>query len=159
MPVLAHLTASLVLAIAMAGPAVTETHHLKVETSAQPAAAAPGAHVTLTIAVTPKPTMHVYAPGQDGFIPISVTVDKSSAYTAAPATYPKGEKKLFPALNETQLVYSQPFRITQQLTLARSATSPVTVKGTVRYQACDDKVCYRPVSVPVTWTIEVASRQ
>ena len=30
---------------------------------------------------------------------------------------------------------------------------PLTIKGTLRYQACDDKVCFRPTNVPVEWTV------
>ncbi len=31
----------------------------------------------------------------------------------------------------------------------------LTITGTLHYQACDDTVCYRPVDVPVTWTIKL----
>ena len=43
------------------------------------------------------------------------------------------------------------------MTLDKSvkAGSTVTVAGTVNYQACDDRVCYRPESAPVTWTVVV----
>ena len=60
-----------------------------------------------------------------------------------------------PALNETQLVYAKPFRITQQLTLKSPPSGPVTIKGSVRYQACDDTICYLPKTVPVEWTVTV----
>ena len=30
----------------------------------------------------------------------------------------------------------------------------LTIKGTLRYQACDDKVCFRPTSVPVEWSLK-----
>ena len=55
-------------------------------------------------------------------------------------------------LKETQLVYSKPFRIAQDVTL-KEPSAPLTIKGTVRYQACDDTICYRPTNVPVQWTI------
>jgi len=28
----------------------------------------------------------------------------------------------------------------------------LSVKGILKYQACDDTICYAPVSVPITWT-------
>ena len=31
----------------------------------------------------------------------------------------------------------------------------MTVSGVVNYQACDDKVCYPPAEVPVTWELRV----
>ena len=58
-----------------------------------------------------------------------------------------------PALKETQRVYAKPFRITQEVTLGADAPETLTVKGTLRYQACDDTICYLPVTVPVSWTV------
>ena len=56
-------------------------------------------------------------------------------------------------MNETQLVYSKPFRIVEDLTLTGPivTVSPLVVKGSLRYQACDDRVCYLPQTVPLTW--------
>jgi DsbC/DsbD-like thiol-disulfide interchange protein len=125
-----------------------ETPHLQLKTSAKPAA---GRRITLQIDVTPKSRMHVYAPGQDGYIPIQLTLTPSPAFTAARAKYPAGEKFVMPAINETQLVYAKPFTITEEITLTAAAT--VTVKGNVRYQACDDAICYLPKTVAVEWTV------
>jgi len=38
---------------------------------------------------------------------------------------------------------------------AGGAGASITITGTLRYQACDDKVCYMPQSLPVSWTIGV----
>jgi DsbC/DsbD-like thiol-disulfide interchange protein len=132
-----------------------ETAHLSLVASTSVATVATGGTVTLRIDVTPKPKMHVYAPGQDGYIPIQLTLTGDAAFTAAKAKYPAGEKYVMPALNETQIVYAKPFRITQDITLRPSAAGTVTVKGSVRYQACDDTICYLPKTVPVEWTMTV----
>jgi DsbC/DsbD-like thiol-disulfide interchange protein len=132
-----------------AGP--IETMHLKVTTSVSDKPSR-GGHVSLFVDVEPKPTMHVYAPGQDGFIVVTLTLDKDAAFTAATPKFPTPEKLLFEPLNETQLVYSKPFRIVQDITRAKKG--PLTIKGTLRYQACDDKVCFRPTNVPVEWTLK-----
>ncbi len=31
--------------------------------------------------------------------------------------------------------------------------SSMTIKGVLSYQACDDKLCFTPQSVPLTWTV------
>jgi hypothetical protein len=112
--------------------------------------------------VTPKPSMHVYAPGQVDYIPISLAVQSDPAVAASAVRFPKPEKLLLKALDESQLVYSKPFRIEQAITIAgtpavlaraRTPGATVTVRGTLRYQACDDIICYVPVNVPVAWTI------
>ena len=131
-----------------------ETAHLVVTTSVAPGATAPGRKVSLRLEVKPKPSMHVYAPGQKGYQAIVLTLDADASFEAAKAKYPAGETLFMPLLNETQLVYAKPFRITQDVTIrAGGALGPRTIKGTVRYQACDDKICYRPVTIPVAWTL------
>jgi hypothetical protein len=34
----------------------------------------------------------------------------------------------------------------------------MTIKGSLDYQACDDRMCYLPASVPFQWTLTVASQ-
>lgn len=153
------LIATAVLAFALGAPP-TETPHLKIVTSATPESAKAGAKVALAVDVTPKPGMHVYAPGQDGYIAITLTVDPLPAFSATgKAKYPDPEKIVLPAINETQLVYDKPFRITQDITLTpKAGSAPLTIKGTIRYQACNDKICFLPTNVPVTWTVNPAAR-
>jgi hypothetical protein len=128
-----------------------ETDHLIVTTSTK--AHANAARRELYLDVTPKPRMHVYAPGQAGYIVVTLTLERDARFSAAPAQFPRPESILFVPLNERQLVYSKPFRITQPITLARKGGAPLIVKGTLRYQACDDKVCFLPKTVPVDWRI------
>jgi DsbC/DsbD-like thiol-disulfide interchange protein len=138
------------LLVAMLPLPPTETMHLKVITSVSDKPAR-GGQVSLFVDVEPKASMHVYAPGQDGFIVVTLTLEKDPAFTAATPKFPAPEKLVFEPLNETQLVYSKPFRIVENITRAKKG--PLTIKGTLRYQACDDKVCFRPSSVPVEWTL------
>jgi hypothetical protein len=60
-------------------------------------------------------------------------------------------------------VFQKPFRLVQEVLLEGSAQAQaalqgresLTMTGTIEYQACDDKVCYNPASVPVTWTLSL----
>ena len=131
-----------------------ETAHLSLAASASAGSVVRGGKLTLQLDVTPKPKMHVYAPGQEGYIAIQLTLS-GEAITAAKAKYPSGEKYVMPALNETQLVYAKPFRITDDVTVKPFARGTVVINGTVRYQACDDAICYLPKTVPVEWRVEV----
>ena len=142
----------------------TETPHLTVTTSASDAVVAPGTRFSLLADVAPKPKMHVYAPGQKDYIAIDLAIQPDEMIRIQPATYPPAEKYFFEPLKETQLVYSRPFRIVQDVTLpvtqaarqrAKAEGATLTIKGTLRYQACDDKVCYIPKSIPVSWTVKL----
>ncbi len=134
-----------------------DTKHLTASPSV--AAAEAGGRVTLALEVSPKPAMHVYAPPQQDYIPISLTLQPDPAIKAGVPQFPRPEKIRIEAIDETQSVYSQRFRILQTVTLAPAAlrraraAGGLTVKGTLRYQACDDTICYLPVTVPVVWTV------
>jgi DsbC/DsbD-like thiol-disulfide interchange protein len=138
-------------------PSTVDTPHLAVTVASPPRAVASGARVSLRLDITPKAKMHVYAPEQADYIPISLTVARSDDYVAHAAVFPKPETLYFKPLEETQLVYSKPFRIVQDVTVARTAArgGTITVSGTLRYQACDDSLCYPPRNVPVTWTVPI----
>ncbi len=77
--------------------------------------------------------------------------------------YPKSEDYFFKPLKEHVPVYQHPFRIVQDVTLdpSREGTAALkditslTIRGRFDYQACDDKVCFTPQSVPLSWTIGV----
>lgn len=138
------------------------TRHLSVSTSTSAAAVVPGGRVSLVVEITPKQTMHVYAPGQPDVIPISLTLTPGEATAAEPVQFPKAEKREFKELGESHMVYSKPFRVVQDVTVpssramlkrAASRDASITVKATLKYQACDDTICYAPVSVPITWTL------
>ena len=80
-----------------------------------------------------------------------------------PVTFPKPETYIFEPLNERQLVYSKPFRLTQPITVPvtpatrkrAAAGELLEIAATLDYQACDDKVCYPPMKIPLTWTVKL----
>jgi hypothetical protein len=160
----ALLLLALVMQASSSGaPAVVETKYLALKPSASAGAVVPGARFTLFLDVVPKPNIHVYAPGQPDYTPISLTLDVDPAYrVAADARYPKPQVLFFKPLNESFKVYSGPFRITQDVVLAETPTprtrqgtdaATIVVRGRVAYQACDDLICYLPVESPVSWTL------
>jgi DsbC/DsbD-like thiol-disulfide interchange protein len=117
-----------------------------------------GGRVPLYLDITPKPKMHVYAPDKtQTYIPVALTIDAANGVKPLTSKFPPPEKYFFEPLKETQLVYSKPFRIVQEVTLPR-ASGTVTLTGTLRYQACDDKVCYIPQTVPVSWIVSAPPR-
>jgi DsbC/DsbD-like thiol-disulfide interchange protein len=53
--------------------------------------------------------------------------------------------------------YKQPFRIALPVTIKSTSKKGdvVTIAGAVRYQACDDRLCYPVTAAPVSWTVSV----
>jgi len=141
--------------------ATTETKHLKLSTSASADVVRMGQHIALAIDVDLNPKMHVYAPGVEGYIPINWTMADSKAAAAAAATYPPSRKLHLPAIKETVPVYQGRFHLVRDITIGSeadvkpllSAEGALTLEGSFRYQACDDRICYVPQTVPLKWTL------
>jgi len=131
--------------------------HLTITATSSAATAAPGSKVSLFLDITPNPGIHVYAPGAKDYLPIAVTIDPHPGVTVGAVKYPKSDTMVFD--DERVPVYHKAFRLVDEVSLASSLKTAdmVTLTGTVKYQACDDRVCFLPASVPVSWTIKVKS--
>jgi len=137
--------------------------HLDVTSYASDQVAAPGTHFSLVLDATPAARVHVYAPGATGYIPVAITLQPQAGLVVRGARFPKAEDYFFEPLNEHVPVYQHPFRIVQDVMLdpSREAAArlkdmtSLTITGTFEYQACDDKVCFTPQSIPLSWAIGV----
>ena len=135
--------------------------HLTFTTFITDTVAAPGTHFSLVVDAVPGPRVHVYAPGVAGYKAIALEVQPQPALIVRAPQFPKAEDYVFKPLNEHVAVYQRPFRIVQDLEIdpspqaadALKNRSEMTIGGALTYQACDDKVCFTPQSVPLTWTI------
>jgi len=159
----AGLLARLGAAVAPARPAEVAGGQVRVRTGVSDATAAPGEKITLILDATPGEQMHVYAPGEEGYISVELTLADSPDFKAGAPRFPPSGTYYFAPLDETVRVYDAPFRVTQEITLGLSrelrqraaARETMTILGQFRYQACDDAVCYRPETLPVSWTVEL----
>jgi DsbC/DsbD-like thiol-disulfide interchange protein len=116
--------------------------------------ASPGTPVTLEVAVTPRDGIHVYAPPQKQYIPISLTIGPIKGGRAGKVRFPPSAVRTFEG--ERVRVYDKAFSLAVPVTLQPGASgAAVRVSGTLRYQACDDVMCYRPVNVPVRWDLRL----
>ena len=143
-------------------PLALQGRQLAITASQSRLTAAPGATMSLLVDVFPKPKMHVYAPEQTGgYIRVELMLDDDAAVKEAKPIFPKASDYYFEPLKETFKVFDGPFRIRQDITIASTpalrrraaAKETLTLTGTLRYQACDDQVCYRPDTIKVSWTI------
>ena len=145
--------------------AAIETKHLKLSTAASAASVRQGHHIALTIDLDLNPKMHVYAPGVQGYIPIDWGMAESKAVRVAAVAYPASKKLHLKPINETVPVYQGKFRLVRELTIGPEADvkplltpgGELVLSGILRYQACDDKECYLPQTVPLKWTLPFES--
>jgi peroxiredoxin len=129
---------------------------------ASDAAVAPGAHFSLVLDIRPSDGLHVYAPGvKKDYKPIALSLQPQPGVIIGNAQFPQSELYHFEPLDEYVQVFQHPFRIVQDVAIDVSAAAraalkdpaALTIKGELTYQACDDKLCFFPQSVPLTWTI------
>jgi len=149
---------------AVAGTKVS-TAHVDVTTYPSDPGIAPGNRFTLVFEITPKPGMHVYAPGASSYQVVRANISPQPFVRTLPPRYPTSEIYHFVPLNERVPVYRKPFTLVQEVILdggleaqkVLRGQESLTITGALEYQACDDKICYNPVSVPLSWTVQLRS--
>ena len=138
--------------------------HLSLTSYATDQIATLGTHLSLVLDVRPAARVHVYTPGASGYKPVHLTITPQPGVVLRGAQFPKAEDYYFKPLNEHVPVYQRPFRIVQDVMLdpsrdgiaALKDVTTLTLTGTLEGpRACDDKVCFAPESIPLSWTIGV----
>ena len=133
--------------------------HLRVALNQSQDSAAPGAKITLAAQIKLGPGMHVYAPSiEPPYKPIQLTIEPSRGLKVSAVRYPEAKKLHLDAIDETVPVYEGSFTLTTEALVSTSAKpGDVIINGKLNYQTCDDKICYLPVTIPVTWTVKVTA--
>lgn len=138
-----------------------DTPHLSMSASLSDGVAAPGERLALTINVTPKRGMHLYAPGKHTYQVVTIAIDPQPWLRPHETVYPRSEIYHFKPLDERVEVFMKPFRLRRDLTLmatpeAQKLLAPlasVTIAGALEYQACDDKLCFNPARLPFSFVV------
>jgi len=116
--------------------------------------------ITLAIDIQMNANTHVYAPGVSGYIPIEWKMTDAYLSTPRDITFPKPEVLYLKAIDEKAPVFQDHFRLIRDITLAGDdrltalldGSGNFKIGGTLRYQACDDRLCYVPQELPLQWT-------
>jgi len=146
-----------------AGHISATTMHLAMTASISDTTAAPGERLAIAINVTPKPGMHLYAPGKHTYQVVQLTIDPQPWLRPQATVYPASEIYHFKPLDERVEVFVKPFRLRRDVTLLATpeaqkllgAMTTATITGALEYQACDDKVCYNPARIPVSFVVSL----
>jgi DsbC/DsbD-like thiol-disulfide interchange protein len=136
---------------------------IAVDVRVEGALSAPSRTAYVTVFATPVSGVHVYAPGNAEYVPVSVAVTPVDGLTVGTPAFPPGEHYFFAPLKQAVKVYSKRFAVRIPVTataqfLKRAAGESVVVKGVVSYQACDDKVCFPPQTLPFTVDVPLRPR-
>jgi hypothetical protein len=97
-------------------------------------------------------------PKSDYLIPTALKVDAATDIVIGKTTYPDGQDMSFAFAPDEKLnVYTGNFRIDVLVRPLRSVQpGKYAVHGTLRYQACDNKACYPPKNLPLSFDVRIA---
>ena len=142
-----------------------ETAHLKLTAYPSNPSVTVGTRFSLAVEIEPNPNIHLYAPGAEelGYRVISLNLAPVPHVRYEPVEFPESEIYYFEPLDERVPTYQRPFTLLQEAVVSRAAEAAealaqldaLTLSGTLDYQACDDKVCFEPVSVPLSFTLDL----
>ena len=126
-----------------------------------------GTRFSVAVEIEPNEGIHLYAPGAEelGYKVIGLTIDPIPHIRFEPVQFPASEIYHFEPLDERVPVYQEPFTLLQEVVVeatpqaeaALEELDALTLTGTLDYQACDDQVCFNPVSVPLSFTLDLES--
>ena len=111
--------------------------------------------VTLRAALPPGFHANSNTPTDEYLIPLTLK------WTGGPLqadgiTYPKGTMEKYPFSAKPLSVVTGEFSVSTKFKVPASAPNgAASQNGTLKYQACNDRMCFAPKSVPVTVTLEI----
>lgn len=114
-------------------------------------------HVELRFRVAHGDHVNSNQPGSELLIPTALSLSSPSDIVIGNVTYPAGRKlTLAIAPDEKLNVYTGEFVVGAEVTPTRKA-APGTFRshGELRYQACSDRACYPPQTLPVEFDFKV----
>jgi thiol:disulfide interchange protein DsbD len=104
-------------------------------------------------------TLHVQsnAPRDPSFIPTALTVETPAGIRVAEIVYPKAKDLVQEGLDEPLTVFDHQFVIGVVFDVAAGTPQgTIDIPARLRYQACDERMCYAPSNADVRWSLRVA---
>lgn len=136
--------------------------HVAIATTSSTGIVSGGQRILLSVEIEIPKDYHLYAPGVEGYH--AVDWQMTSAELAKPhaVDFPKSRILYLQAIEEKVPVYEGKIRLLRDVTLAQSKVlaaaggevKQVTLKGSLKYQACSDRMCFPPETVPLHWTLQ-----
>jgi cytochrome c biogenesis protein CcdA len=117
-----------------------------------------GTSVRAAVQVRLPDTLHVQsnAPRDPSFIATALTVEPPAGVRVTEIVYPKAKDLVQEGLEEPLTVFDHEFAIGVVFEVAGSAAhGTIAVPAKLRYQACDERMCYAPSNADVRWTLRV----
>lgn len=150
----------LVVALAALLQAQTPKPPVVTVASATVVGIAPGGKAQARLTVTIAPGFHVQAnpASQPNLIPLRLALRAQPPLRLGVPVYPQGKSHRLQGSDLEFSVYDGTIEVGVPVEAAKDAAQlETTIDGTLRYQACDDRLCLRPQDVPVRLMVRVTT--
>ena len=117
-----------------------------------------GATARVALQVSLPDNLHVQSnrPRDPLLIPTALTIEPPPGVTLRATAYPRAIDLKQEGQAEPLVVFENTFVIGAELAVAADTPlGPLLVPARLRYQACDDKLCYPPATAQVEWMLQV----
>lgn len=152
--------AALLLSAVTALPAAAQMRRPRAEVAPHaPAVVAAGGTARVALTVTLPEGLHVQsdAPRDPSLIPTALTIDAAPGITVRHLIYPTPTDFEQAGQPQPLAVFEHEFVTGAELAIAPDAPQgDMVLAGRLRYQACDDRVCFAPQTAPVEWRMRIA---
>ncbi len=119
-----------------------------------------GHAVRVAVKVVLPPGLHANSnkPRDPSLIPTVLSITPPVGVTVEEIVYPKPADLIQKGADQPLSVFEQEFYIGAVLRVSsQTPAGDVTIPARLRYQACDEAVCYLPATAQVQWTLKAAS--
>jgi len=153
--VLASLVISAAVAFAQAPKVVSG--HMVLDANAVHA----GSTVRAAVVADVESGYHIndHVPTLDYLIPTELKLQPAAPLSVGDTKYPKGSPQKFSFLETPISVYQGRLVVRAEVNVASDAKpGSYDLKGSLDYQACNDRACLPPTSLPLTLSVKVVPR-
>src|SRR5688572_21425269 len=118
-----------------------------------------GAPIRVALTVTLPEGLHVQSdkPRDPSLIPTTLTIDAPDGIKVTQLVFPHSTDFAQEGQAQPLAVFDREFVVGAELEVGGGVQpGELTVPARLRYQACNDKVCFRPMTATTAWTVRVA---
>jgi thiol:disulfide interchange protein DsbD len=154
------LMAGVILLAAAASPTHGQTRppEATVTPFVESDAVRPGAPVRVALTVGLPEGLHVQSdkPRDPSLIPTALTIDAPPGVRVTQLVFPHPTDFAQEGQPQPLAVFEREFVVGAELEIDKGvAPGELAIPGKLRYQACNDKVCFRPVTATTRWTLRI----
>jgi thiol:disulfide interchange protein DsbD len=151
--------AAAVVLLLAPGVAAAQLRGIKAELTPLVASdASTGSSVTAALQVRLPKELHVQSnkPRDPSLIPTVLTIDAPAGIAVGEIVFPAAVDLEQAGQPEPLAVFGSEFAIGVRFDVSREASQgPIDIPARLRYQACDENLCYAPATATVRWTLNV----